>query len=99
MDTEKILEKQVDALEKLLQLKQAIIDELELRITKMSPGGLSSGGSTWSNRPVPSFNKCVDGGPHLCNYNTTSGAICAKCGRVFTSTNFTSSNNATIPSK
>jgi hypothetical protein len=38
MTNEQILEKQVEALEKLLQLKAAVIDELEAKIQRMQPG-------------------------------------------------------------
>ena len=48
MTNEEILERQVEALEKLMQLKQAVIDELEIKVAKLQPQLSYPGISYWT---------------------------------------------------
>jgi hypothetical protein len=81
MTTEQVLEKQVEALEKLLQLKQAVIDELEAKVQRLQNPYPYYPGVTVTPYTVPSW-QCTDGGPH--NYPSlwggTSAPPCTKCG-------------------
>jgi len=81
MTNEQILEKQVEALEKLLQLKEAVIQELEAKIARMQyptypgiplygQGGISIP-SVWTYQAT-----CPDGSQHTFGTSNT----CTKCG-------------------
>jgi hypothetical protein len=87
MTNEQILEQQVEALEKLLQLKQAVIEELESKVQKLQypPLPYSGGGAGVINLPsvwtVPPM--CTDGLPHQypSMWGGTSQPSCTKCGQ------------------
>ena len=51
MTNEEILEKQVEALEKLLQLRSAIIEELEARVDKLETEKTTNQPYTWPYSP------------------------------------------------
>ena len=88
MTDKEILEQQVDALEKLLQIKDAIIYEQERRIEKLegkdsqfapftSPHFYGSGSITYTNA-------CHDGLPHEYDsvWLSTGPQSCKKCGSL-----------------
>lgn len=85
--SEELLEKQVEMLEKLLQLKGAVIEELEAKVNKleMEKAAASYPYSHTHTYTVPNFisNPCIDGSAH--NYpsywNGTNTPNCTKCGR------------------
>jgi hypothetical protein len=91
MTKEEILEQQVEALEKLLQLKGAVIQELESKVSRLEaerlvyPGIVNvpyqpfiGGGSLQVQYP------CTDGLGHNYpqNWGGTSHPACTKCGQV-----------------
>lgn len=89
MTHEELLERQVEALEKLLQLKQAIIDELEGKVDKLQQ---QLNPPSWTiNTPnfqpfisTPSYPswQCTDGNPHQYPqvWNSVLPPHCSKCG-------------------
>jgi hypothetical protein len=89
MTNEQILEKQVEALEKLLQLKEAVITELEAKVSRLqypygSLGGIGGPAvsipSVWT---VPQNTwQCTDGQPHTYPnpWGGTTSPHCTKCG-------------------
>ena len=112
MTNEEILEQQVEALEKLLQLKQAIINEQERKIEKLQNGEPNTSWQPWRspnqlnpfgplvNLPsIQTFPPCSDG-----TYNHAFpqlwGGIhpptCYKCGQPATSTNIISSTTSGV---
>ena len=80
MTNEQILEKQVEALEKLLQLRSAIIEELEIKVASLqnevarqnlNPFPMTITTTPWIGQPygvgggvITSPNTCPDGTPH-----------------------------------
>jgi hypothetical protein len=92
MTNEEILEKQVEALEKLLQLKQAIVEELEAKVSRLEIERINfpplrphiNLPSCWPADP------CTDGLHHEYPFpwHSTTPAPCKKCGKQSTP-NFT----------
>lgn len=90
MTHEEILDKQIEAYEKLLQLKQAVIDEQERKINKLEAEKISIGSGTtfvpsvWQNPPYVTYSwQCNDGQPHAWQYPSHShntAPYCSKCG-------------------
>lgn len=91
MDEKEILQRQVDALEKLLQIKEAIIQEQESKIRKLENEAISrqfipmpppmppiSIPSIWQVDP------CTDGNLHEYPFpwHATTPPPCKKCGKV-----------------
>ena len=84
MTNEEILEKQVQALEKLLQLKQAIVEELEAKVCRLEIERINSPlpqvniPSCWPADPCP-----VDGLYHEYPFpwHSITPAPCKKCGK------------------
>ena len=93
MTKEEILEQQVEALEKLLQLKQAIVEELEAKISKLSIKDFNYPQNIPWAAPLPippSFpsvftphDPCNDGGFHdyPAPWFGTVPPGCTKCGK------------------
>lgn len=93
MTNEQILEKQVDALEKLLQIKEAIIQEQEARISKLERDVRPNLNVPYTVpryfNPNPLFpsafsNPCPNGQNHEYDFPwlSTSPQPCKKCGQV-----------------
>lgn len=92
MTNEQILERQVEALEKLLQLKEAVINELENKVDKLQGQQISIGNgsgyqpinvpSVWTT-PQPSW-QCTDGQPHQYpqHWMSINAPCCTKCGQT-----------------
>src|ERR1035437_4036914 len=89
MTNEEILNQQVEALERLLQLKQAIIDERDKKINSLEMSRSNSvpffgGGSPITIQSTP-YDYCPVGPNYAHNYPTTwSGTMppsCTKCGK------------------
>lgn len=94
MDEKQILERQVEALEKLLQLRSAIIEELEAKVSRLeNQGGAHFPGVNvpWVSSPYIGYpqsssvivtNTCPDGSPHQYPslWGGTTNPPCAKCG-------------------
>lgn len=88
MDEKEILQRQVDALEKLLQIKEAIIQEQEAKISKLEmdshfmpppPQQPVFIPTVFQHDPCP-----LDGGHHEYHnpWFSTSPQPCKKCGRT-----------------
>lgn len=88
MTNEEILEKQVEALEKLLQIKEAIIKEHESKISQLEMERLYNPqpfiGRPYSAPSVFTADPCSDGGHHDYAYPwfSTSPQPCKKCSKV-----------------
>lgn len=80
---EEILEQQVEALEKLLQIKDAIVEELEKKIAKLEHEAIMKGFQPLHVPSVWHTDPCPLGGAH--NYpllwNGTTPPPCSKCGQ------------------
>ena len=81
MTNEEILEKQVDALEKLLQLKQAVINELEKKLETSQHQQLNQPFYPHTFTPQPYW-ICSDGSYHSYPqyWTGTIPPSCTKCG-------------------
>jgi hypothetical protein len=94
MTNEEILDKQVEALEKLIQLKQAVIEELENKISKMELERLTIpyphqinipwiGGGVGGAGGAGYTNTCPDGLHHQypSMWGGTTPPSCSRCGQ------------------
>lgn len=113
MTNEQLLEQQVEALEKLLKLKQAIVEELERKIDRLE-GSIPFGFPNPAhpiNVPNPFFpsvfHDACPADPHGIHqypslWGGTGPVPCTKCGKQMTSyatSGYSSTNNPTIGNK
>jgi hypothetical protein len=86
MTNEQVLEKQVEALERLLRLKEAIIEELDNKVQKLQSQGITTGSGAGYSPYVQQFRPswiCSDGNPHQYP-QVWQGVVpppCDKCGQ------------------
>lgn len=87
MTNEQLLEKQIEMLEKLLQLKEAVIEELENKIARIQSIGntpyITNIPSVWTTYKVPlNQDMCTDGTPHAIPspWLSVTAPYCTKCG-------------------
>ena len=99
MTKEEILQEQIDAMEKLLKLKQAVVEELEKRVEKlendlamnrMFPGIFAPPPNQINIPSVFTVDPCPAGGSH--DYPTMWGGTtpppCNKCGKASSTNTF-----------
>src|ERR1017187_565080 len=89
MTKEQILEQQVEALEKLLKLKQALVEELEAKVERMPFGGVIPG--YYPGVGLPSIQPQVGQGIQVMSqwcvheypsmWGSTTPPPCLKCGQ------------------
>lgn len=110
MDEKEILQRQVEALEKLLQIKEAIIVTQEEKISRLEREAVAYPGINFPPPPphqpvfIPSIwqsppDVCPDGSPH--DYPnpwfSTQPAPCKKCGKLAPSFTVTCTNDSNNP--
>lgn len=100
LSNEEILQQQIEALEKLLQLKEAVIEEQSAKIDRLERNTLNAQPYKPINYPInlPSVwvDPCIDGQGHSYpqTWLGTFPPPCTKCNRMVSTGTFTLSGNS-----